>query len=76
MTAMIEALRRQLESDEGITYAILFGSTARGTAHGGSDVDIAVGLSRGVSLGVRDLGTLVSNLEAAAGGSVDLGVAR
>jgi predicted nucleotidyltransferase len=72
MTAMVEALRRQLESDERIAYGILFGSTARGTAHGGSDIDIAVGFSRGVRLGVRDLGALVSNLEAATGGTVDL----
>ena len=69
---MIEALRSVLEADPRIAYAILFGSRGRGTAHGQSDTDLAVGLAKGVRLSTGELGDLVSRLEAAAGGRVDL----
>lgn len=61
-----------LEADPRIAYAILFGSRGRGTAHGRSDTDLAVGLTKGVRLSAGELGDLVSRLEAAAGGRVDL----
>jgi predicted nucleotidyltransferase len=69
---VIDRLRAVLESEARIAYALLFGSRGRGTAHPGSDVDAAVGLVRGARLSARDVGTLVSRLEAAAGTTVDL----
>jgi predicted nucleotidyltransferase len=66
-----EALRRVLEADPRIAYALLFGSSVRGM-HGGSDIDLALGLSSGVELSVLELGDLAARLEAAAGRPVDL----
>ena len=68
----MEAVRRVLERDSRIAYALLFGSGARGTTHWRSDIDIAIGLRADTSLTTRELGALVSDLEAAAGRSVDL----
>jgi uncharacterized protein len=68
----MEALRRVLERDPRVAYALLFGSTARGSAHAGSDLDVAVGLSPGVRLDVTALGDLIATLEAATGRTVDL----
>jgi predicted nucleotidyltransferase len=39
---VIEALRSVLALDERVAYALLFGSAARGTDRGDSDVDVAV----------------------------------
>ncbi len=58
--------------DSRIAYALLFGSGARETTHAGSDLDVAVGLVQGALLTPQDVGTLVSDLERAAGRSVDL----
>jgi predicted nucleotidyltransferase len=69
---VIEWLRSALEADPRIAYAILFGSRGRGSAHGGSDTDLAVGLARGARLSVMELGDLLSRLEAAAEGPVDV----
>jgi predicted nucleotidyltransferase len=69
---VIERLRPALEADPRIAYAILFGSRGRGSAHDQSDTDLAVGLSRGARLSVVELGDLLSRLETAAGGPVDL----
>jgi predicted nucleotidyltransferase len=69
---VIEKLRSVLEVEPRVAYAILFGSRSRGSAHAHSDTDLAIGLTRGTRLSVRDLGDLVSRLEAAAGGPVDL----
>jgi uncharacterized protein len=69
---VIEGLRRALESDDRIAYALLFGSAARGRTHARSDVDVAIGLRPGVRLGGRELGALASDLEAAAGRPVDI----
>ena len=65
-------LQRALEREEGISYALLFGSRARKTAHAGSDLDLAVGIAAGPQLGSRQLGDLVSRLEKAAGCAIDL----
>jgi predicted nucleotidyltransferase len=67
-----EKLSAVLGADERIAYAILFGSKARGGVHPGSDTDVAVGLMPGTRLSVTAIGDLVSRLEAAAGGAVDL----
>jgi predicted nucleotidyltransferase len=68
----MEALRAALEGEPRIAYALIFGSTARGSAHASSDLDIAVGLAPGTELEVSELGALASRLEKAAGRSVDL----
>ncbi len=69
---MIEALKAVVEAEPHIAYAIVFGSRARGTAHSESDVDVAVGLTKGTRLTTPEMGELISRLETAAGGSVDL----
>ena len=69
---MIERLRSVLEADARVAYAVLFGSCATGEVHRHSDTDVAVGLVAGTSLSASDVGDLISRLEAAAGGSVDL----
>ena len=69
---MIERLRSVLETDPRIAYAILFGSRGRGSAHDGSDTDLAIGLVRGARLSATDVGEILSRLEAAARGHVDL----
>lgn len=68
----MDALRDLLNRDSRIAYALVFGSTARGSAHQHSDPDVAIGLVPGVSLDRHETGTLVSELEGAAGRSVDL----
>ena len=55
-----------------MAFALLFGSRGRGTARAQSDVDVAIGLARGATLAAADAGELVSRLEQAAGGPVDL----
>lgn len=68
----VDAIRDVLNRDSRIAYALLFGSVARGTMHERSDLDVAVGLSSGVSLDARETGALVADLERAAGRAVDL----
>ena len=68
----MDRLRRVLEADTRIAYAFLFGSRGRGSAHAHSDTDVAIGLTRGARLSAQDAGDLVSRLEAAAGGPVDI----
>jgi predicted nucleotidyltransferase len=69
---MFEGLRDVLAADPRVAYALLFGSTARGSAHRSSDLDIAVGLRDGVSLPVLEIGAFITRLEGAAGHPVDL----
>jgi predicted nucleotidyltransferase len=69
---VIERLRSALEADPRVAYAILFGSRGRGSAHDRSDTDVALGLARGAALSAVDIGDLLSRLEAAAGGPVDV----
>lgn len=69
---MIEEIRRILEADERVAYALLFGSSSRGARHAGSDVDVAIGLSEGSRPNAMALGELASRLEAVAGRPVDL----
>jgi predicted nucleotidyltransferase len=66
------AMTRVLEGDPRIAYGLVFGSVARGHAHPGSDVDVAVGLSPGSELGPQAVGRLISDLERASGRTVDL----
>jgi|SRR5437879_7867713 len=69
---MMEAIRSVLEREPRIAYALVFGSAAREDGRPVRDLDVAIGLLRGTSLSVRDLGDLASRLEAAAGKPVDL----
>jgi len=69
---VIEALVGVLEADPRIAFAILFGSQGRASTHPRSDTDLAVGLAAGTRFSMQELGDLVSRLETAAGGSVDL----
>jgi predicted nucleotidyltransferase len=68
----VNAIRDVLNRDPRIAYALLFGSSARGTSHQESDVDVAVGLATGVSMSPADTGALIADLEQAAGRNVDL----
>jgi predicted nucleotidyltransferase len=72
LTSVIAQLRSVLETDPRIAYARLFGSKGRGTAHDLSDTDLAIRLAPGTKLSTSELGDLLSRLEAAAGGPVDL----
>lgn len=69
---MVERLRSVLEADLRVGYAILFGSRGRGSAHDRSDTDLAIGLAAGTRLSVTEIGDLLSRLESATGGPVDL----
>lgn len=70
--AVIEDLRVVLEADSRIAYALLFGSSGKGTTHFGSDVDVAIGVIHKRRLGLMEIGDLRSRLEAAVGRPVDL----
>ena len=68
----MDAVCQVLLDDSRVEFALLFGSAAGGTAHAGSDVDVAIGLERATRLTALELGDLVSRLERAAGRAVDL----
>ena len=68
----MDVVRRTIESDPRVAYAILFGSAARGTGHAASDVDVALGAAEGRPLTALDLGDIASRLEAALGRAVDV----
>lgn len=68
---MFESVCRVLTAEPRISYALVFGSFARGTQHANSDLDIAIGGLR-QPLSVLELGDLIGRLEAAAGRAVDL----
>jgi predicted nucleotidyltransferase len=69
---VVEALRRALCDEPGVAYALLFGSTARGTNHVHSDVDVAIGTSGNAPFDTFELGRLTSSLEAAVARPVHL----
>jgi len=69
---MLAALRRVLEAEPDVAYALLFGSSARGTGHTGSDADIAIELRAGAARDVGSLGILAARLEAAIARPIDL----
>lgn len=69
---MFERLCDVLAADSRLAYALLFGSSARGTSHASSDLDIAVGLQAGVTIQALEVGALIARLEDAAGRPVDL----
>jgi predicted nucleotidyltransferase len=63
---MLNALRRVLEAEPDVVYALLFGSRARGAERPDSDADIALELTAGAARDVRSLGGLAARLESAA----------
>ncbi|HEX5054740.1 MAG TPA: nucleotidyltransferase domain-containing protein [Planctomycetota bacterium] len=67
---MFETVTKVLETDARVSYALVFGSSARGTDHAGSDLDVAIGLAQPLS--ALELGALISRLESATGRAVDL----
>ncbi len=69
---MLDALRRILEAEPGVAYALLFGSSARGTGRPDSDADVAIELTAGAARDVHALGGLAARLESATGRPVDL----
>jgi hypothetical protein len=69
---VLDALKRVLEVDPRVAYALVFGSTARGSAGSGSDLDVALAFREGVRPSPIELGDLISRLEAATGRPVDL----
>jgi uncharacterized protein len=68
---VFESVRRVLAEEPRIAYALLFGSTARGTAHANSDLDVAIGIT-GATPTALELGDLIGRLEQASGRPVDL----
>lgn len=68
----MDTIETILAADPRISFALRFGSTARGHSHAHSDVDLGIGLVEGTALGRRELGDLCSRLESAAGRAVDL----
>jgi predicted nucleotidyltransferase len=69
---MDDALRRVLDLEPDLSYALVFGSSARDALRPDSDIDIAVEFRPGAALDVRAIGRLVARLESAAGRRVDL----
>ena len=69
---MFEDLHAVLDADSRVAYGLVFGSSVKGTAHPGSDVDVAIGVRGTCRLDLIELGELRSKLEAAAGRPVDL----
>jgi len=67
-----DGIRAILEADPRFAYALVFGSTARGTHHAGSDIDVAVGLLPGTRLSALEIGEIIARLETAAHRDVDL----
>jgi predicted nucleotidyltransferase len=69
---MLDALREALGAEAAVAYALLFGSSARGTGHADSDTDVALELRPGAARDPQTLGRLIARLESAAGRRVDL----
>lgn len=69
---MRDAMRRALTNEADVAYAVIFGSTARGTGRPDSDVDVAIELRADAPRDVRTLGGLIARLESAVGAPIDL----
>jgi predicted nucleotidyltransferase len=70
--AMLDGIRRLLQADPRVAFALVFGSEARKAAHAHSDVDIAIGLAGGAGLDALTVGALIAKLQAAAARPVDV----
>ena len=69
---MLEALRRALDVEADVAYALVFGSRAGGRERPGSDVDVAIELRPGAPRDIHALGRLLARLESAVGVRVDV----
>ena len=69
---MLDDLRRALENERDIAYALLFGSGGRGSLRPDSDVDIAIECRPSTPRDSSTLGRLAARLESAAERKVDL----
>ncbi len=69
---MRDVLRRVLELEPDLSYALVFGSAGRGTHRLDSDVDVAIELRPGAARDVHAIGGLIARLESATGRAVDL----
>jgi uncharacterized protein len=69
---MDDALRRVLDLEPDLLYALVFGSSPRGSHRPDSDVDIAVEFRPGAARDVRAMGRLAARLESATRRPVDL----
>lgn len=72
MEATVDELRRVLENEPEVTYALLFGSGARRALRPDSDIDVAVALRPGAARDTQTLGRLAARLESATRRPVDL----
>lgn len=70
--SLIDDVRRVLEAEGGLAYALLFGSAAREAMHALSDIDVAIEPAPGTVFDSIRLGQLAARLESAAGWPVDL----
>lgn len=69
---MLDALHRLLIDDSRVAFALVFGSSARGSAGPLSDLDVAIGASVGHLFSIAELGGLVAQIERVARRPVDL----
>ena len=71
-TSLHAAIADTLADVPQVAFVLVFGSRARGTAHAGSDIDVALDFGRGRRPGAYEIGAIVSRLEAATERSVDV----
>ncbi len=69
--AILQRHRPELQ-DRGVRHAALFGSTARGDRHAGSDIDIVIELAEDTTIGVYDYVALKDYIAGLFDGSVDV----
>ena len=69
---MLDRLRRAMQDERDVLYAVMFGSTARGARLRNSDVDVALELRPGAPRDPHELRALTARIEAAVGAPVDL----
>ncbi|HEY8208943.1 MAG TPA: nucleotidyltransferase domain-containing protein [Myxococcaceae bacterium] len=72
MTPIVQQVRDALAAQEGIAFAVLFGSAARGALRASSDIDLAVRFSGDAPGRGWELGGVIAALEEALGRRVDL----
>jgi len=66
----IERLEDYFSNCPGVCFAVVFGSTARGDAHAGSDIDIGIGFDHQPDL--LELGGIIADLTDLTGEKIDL----
>ena len=70
-TSLQAAIGEALADVPDVAFALVFGSFARGTAHAGSDIDVALGFGWGRCPGAYELGAIVSRLEGVASNHIE-----